>query len=109
MSEEVGGTPEPMNEPVAVRRRASVTIRDVARAASVSVGTVSKALNSGGRLRRETRERVIAAAGALGFRPNDLAQSLHRGQSLTVGLISTDAFCRFTIPIMEGIEECLSD
>ena len=45
----------------------------------------------------------------LGFRPNDLAQSLHRGQSLTVGLISTDAFGRFTIPIMEGVEECLSD
>jgi DNA-binding LacI/PurR family transcriptional regulator len=41
--------------------------------------------------------------------PNDLALSLHRGQSLTVGLISTDAFGRFTIPIMEGIEACLSD
>ena len=75
----------------------------------MSVGTVSKALNNNGRLRRETREKVIAAAGELGFRPNDLAHSLHRGQSLTVGLISTDAFGRFTIPIMEGIEECLSD
>jgi LacI family transcriptional regulator len=90
-------------------RRAGITIRDVARASNVSVGTVSKALNNNGRLRRETREKVIAAAGELGFRPNDLAQSLHRGQSLTVGLISTDAFGRFTIPIMEGIEECLSD
>jgi len=85
------------------------TIRDVARAASVSVGTVSKALNNSGSLRRETRERVIAVANDLGFRPNDLAQSLHRGQSLTVGLISTDSFGRFTIPIMEGLEECLTD
>ncbi len=89
--------------------RARLTIHDVARAANVSVGTVSKALNNSGRLRAETRERVIAVARKLGFRPNDLAQSLHRGQSLTVGLISTDAFGRFTIPIMEGIEECLSD
>jgi LacI family transcriptional regulator len=91
------------------RRRASLTIRDVARASNVSVGTVSKALNNNGRLRQETREKIIAVATQLSFRPNDLAQSLHRGQSLTVGLISTDAFGRFTIPIMEGIEECLLD
>jgi LacI family transcriptional regulator len=91
------------------RRRARLTIRDVARASNVSVGSVSKALNNNGHLRQETREKIIAVARELGFRPNHLAQSLHRGQSLTVGLISTDAFGRFTIPIMEGIEECLSD
>lgn len=91
------------------RRRARLTIRDVARAANVSVGTVSKALNNNGRLRHETRERIVLVARELGFRPNDLAQSLHRGHSLTVGLISTDAFGRFTIPIMEGLEERLSD
>ena len=85
------------------------TIRDVARLAQVSVGTVSKALNNNGSLRRETRERVIAVARDVGFRPNDLAQSLHRGQTFTVGLISTDSFGRFTIPIMEGLEECLTD
>ena len=90
------------------RRHARLTIRDVARASNVSIGTVSKALNNSGHLRQETRERIIAVCRELGFRPNDLAQSLHRGQSLTVGLISTDAFGRFTIPIMEGIEECLS-
>jgi LacI family transcriptional regulator len=91
------------------RRRARLTIHDVARASNVSVGSVSKALNNNGHLRQETREKIIAVARELGFRPNHLAQSLHRGQSLTVGLISTDAFGRFTIPIMEGIEECLSD
>ena len=64
------------------------TIRDVARLADVSVGTASKALNNNGSLRQETRDRVIKVAGEIGFRPNDLAQSLHRGQSLTVGLIS---------------------
>lgn len=85
------------------------TIRDVARLAQVSVGTVSKALNNNGSLRQETRERVISVARDLGFRPNDLAQSLHRGQTFTVGLISTDSFGRFTIPIMEGLEECLTD
>ena len=89
--------------------RMHVTIHDVARRANVTVGTVSKALNRNGSLRQETRDRIIAVAKQLGFRPNDLAQSLHRGQSLTVGLISTDSFGRFTIPIMEGLEECLAD
>ena len=87
------------------RRRganAQTTIHDVARLAKVSIGTVSKALNRGGRLKAETRERVIAAAKQLAFRPNDLAQSLHRGRSLTVGLISKDNFGRFAMPIMEG-------
>ena len=91
------------------RRRARLTIRDVARASNVSISTVSKALNNNGHLRPETREKILAVSRELGFRPNDLAQSLHRGQSFTVGVISTDAFGRFTIPIMEGIEECLSD
>jgi LacI family transcriptional regulator len=91
------------------RRRARLTIRDVARASNVSISTVSKALNNNGHLRAETREKILATARELGFRPNDLAQALHRGQSFTVGVISTDAFGRFTIPIMEGIEECLSD
>jgi LacI family transcriptional regulator len=94
------------------RRRganAQTTIHDVARLAKVSIGTVSKALNRGGRLKAETRERVIAAAKQLAFRPNDLAQSLHRGRSLTVGLISKDNFGRFAMPIMEGLEECMAD
>jgi LacI family transcriptional regulator, galactose operon repressor len=98
--------PPAVIEPI---RRARLTIRDVARLAEVSVGTASKALNNNGSLRQETRDRVIKVARDLGFRPNDLAQSLHRGQSLTVGMISTDSFGRFTMPIMEGLEACLTD
>lgn len=85
------------------------TLRDVARHAGVSLGTASKALNKAGTLRAETREKVLASARALGFRPNDLAQALHRGQSFTVGLISNDSFGRFTMPIMEGLETVLHE
>jgi LacI family transcriptional regulator len=85
------------------------TIRDVARLAEVSVGTASKALSESGKLRPETRARVRAIAKEIGFRPNDLAHSLHRGQSQTIGVISTDSFGRFTMPIMEGLEACLSE
>lgn len=85
------------------------TLRDVARHAGVSLGTASKALNKSGTLRSETRQKVQASALALGFRPNDLAQALHRGQSFTVGLISNDSFGRFTMPIMEGLEDVLHE
>src|SRR3984957_8584562 len=89
--------------------RANPTIRDVARASNVSIGTVSKALNNIGSLRRETRERIATAAEAIGYQPNDLAQSLHRARSMTAGTLSTDSFGRFAFPIVEALERRLFD
>src|SRR6195952_1853405 len=89
-------------------KRSVPTIRDVARIAEVSIGTASKALNAGGRLKQETREKVLAAARDIGYRPNDLAQSLHRTRSMTVGIISSDSFGRFTLPIVEALEQSLA-
>ena len=83
------------------------TIRDVAVAAGVSVGTASKALNGQGKLRRETIDRVLRAAEQLGFAPNTLAQALLAGRTFTVGLITTDTFGRFSIPVMLGAEDAL--
>ena len=92
---------------MAARRPGQATIADVAALADVSVGTASKALNGRGQLRVETRERVLAAAEQLGFHPNALARGLLAGRSYTVGLITTDSFGRFTIPIMLGVEDAL--
>ncbi len=88
--------------------RVSPTIRDVARAAGVSIGTVSKVLNNTGAIAPATRERVSQVARDLQFRPNTLAQSLHTGLSGSIGLISNDSFGRFTMPIMEGLEAVLA-
>src|SRR5215831_5011544 len=90
---------------MSVSRR--TTIADVAALAQVSIGTASKALNGRGQLREQTRERVLAAAEQLGFQPNALARGLLSGRSYTVGLITTDSFGRFTIPIMLGAEDAL--
>jgi LacI family transcriptional regulator, galactose operon repressor len=87
----------------------AVTIADVAALAGVSIGTVSKALNGRGQLRAETRERVLGAAAQLGFRPSPLARALLSGRSYTVGLITTDSFGRFTIPVMLGAEDALGE
>ena len=90
--------------PESVRR---ATLRDVAARAGVSIGTASKALNSQGKLRGETRDRVAAAARELGFAPNVLARGLLAGRTYTVGLITTDSFGRFSIPVMLGAEDAL--
>jgi LacI family transcriptional regulator len=79
----------------------------VARLADVTIGTASKALNGRGQLRPQTRERVRDAAARLGFRPNDLVHSLLRGRSYTVGLLTTDSYGRFSIPLLTGIEDAL--
>jgi LacI family transcriptional regulator len=93
---------------VAQRRRSgAVTVHDVAERAGVSPGTVSKALNGRGQLRPETRRRVVAAAEELGFHANMLARSLLEGRTYTVGVLTTDSFGRFTIPVMLGAEDAL--
>ena len=91
------------------RRRPTQTIRDVARLAGVSIGTASKALNGNGRLSAETRERVLRVAKEIAYRPNSLAQSLHRARSMTVGILSNDSFGRFSFPIVEALERRLFD
>jgi LacI family transcriptional regulator len=88
--------------------RRPATIHDVALAAGVSVATVSKAMNDQGNLRPQTRVRVREAAARLDFRPNALAQSLHRKRSFTVGLLSNDMYGRFTLPILAGVEQALA-
>jgi LacI family transcriptional regulator len=97
------------DSPAADAPRRTPTIRDVARLAEVSIGTASKALNASGRLSLETREKVLRVARELGYRPNDLAQSLHRAKSMTVGILSNDSFGRFAFPIVEALEDRLAD
>jgi LacI family transcriptional regulator len=74
----------------------------------VSPGTASKALNGRGGISPETTRRVRQAADRLGYQPNALARGLLTGRSATVGLITTDSFGRFSIPVMQGAEDALS-
>ncbi len=84
-----------------------VTITDVARLAGVSPGTASKALNGRGSISRDTVRRVHEAAERLGYQPNALARGLLSGRTCTVGLITTDSFGRFSIPVLQGAEDAL--
>jgi LacI family transcriptional regulator len=83
----------------------SVTLQDVARAAGVTLGTASKAINGRGKLRPETRERVRAEARRLGFRPHALTENLQAGRSLMIGILTTDSYGRFSMPLLLGVED----
>jgi LacI family transcriptional regulator len=72
------------------RAPASTTIKDVARIAGVSLGSVSRVLNDNPSVTAEVRERVLAAIEKLGYQPNAAAQSMRSQVSRTVGCIIRD-------------------
>ena len=63
------------------------TIADVARAAGVSRGAVSFALNDRPGVADATRARILAVAAELGFTPSHRARALSSSRALTVGLV----------------------
>lgn len=67
-----------------------ITIKDVAKLANVSVGTVSMAVNGKDGVNEETRLKVLDAVKKLDYRPNHNARSLITNKSGTIGLIVTD-------------------
>jgi LacI family transcriptional regulator len=86
------------------------TLRDVAVAAAVHVGTASRALNPGTRSRvsRSTADRVLKAAKELGYRPNPMARSLRTARTNTVGLVIPDLTNPLVPPMVRGIADVLA-
>jgi DNA-binding LacI/PurR family transcriptional regulator len=87
---------------------ASTTLRDVAERSGVSVTTASRILNgraTGVPIRDETRERVLTAAAALGYKPNLLARGLRGSRSSLIGVIARDISDPFHIEVLQGVNE----
>ncbi|MGW8916048.1 LacI family DNA-binding transcriptional regulator, partial [Streptomyces sp. NPDC055752] len=68
----------------------SVGIKDVARAAGVSVGTVSNVINRPDTVATETRARVLSAIDRLGYVRSESARQLRAGRSRIMGLLVLD-------------------
>lgn len=94
-----------------VRSGNSVTLRDVARLASVHPGTVSRALNAETRalVNPDTAQRVLDAAAELGYRPNPIARGLKTNRSYTIGVLIPDLTNPLFPPIARGIEDRLDE
>ncbi|MEZ4595327.1 MAG: LacI family DNA-binding transcriptional regulator [Chloroflexota bacterium] len=72
------------------RQERPVGIRDVASRAGVSPATASRALNGAVTVSDPLRVRVLEAASSLGYRPNNLARSLRRQRTDTIGVVVSD-------------------
>jgi LacI family transcriptional regulator len=71
-------------------RRRPVGLREVAEHADVAMSSVSRVLTEHPDVSDRMRERVLAAAQELGYEPDLLAQSLRRGETLSVGFVVRD-------------------
>jgi DNA-binding LacI/PurR family transcriptional regulator len=82
----------------------SVTIRDVAKAAGVSVATVSYVLNNSGRVGRPTRRAVLSVVRNLDYVANLNARNLAKDASQTLGMIVSDIENPFFPEVIKGFE-----
>jgi LacI family transcriptional regulator len=87
----------------------SVSVRDVARKAGVSVGTVSNVLNSPDKVADKTVLKVQQAISALGFVRNDAARQLRAGKSRSIGLLVLDVRNPFFTDVARGAEEAAAE
>jgi DNA-binding LacI/PurR family transcriptional regulator len=86
------------------------TIREVARAAGVGIGTISRVLNSSSQVSRKTRARVLDAIRRLGFRPNAQARRIlkRRAEMVCFLLSNRDFLHPFHARILQGVESYAS-
>ncbi|GHC70670.1 LacI family transcriptional regulator [Nocardiopsis terrae] len=82
----------------------AVTIRDVARVSGVHVSTVSRTLSAAHLVSPDTRARVLAAADALGYRPNRAARALSTSRTGNLGLIVADIANPFFPPLVKSAQ-----
>jgi LacI family transcriptional regulator len=81
-----------------------VTIRDVARAASVSVATVSRVLNDSGPVRQDTQRRIRKVVERLHYSPHGAARSLITRKTNTLGVLLPDVYGEFFSELIRGID-----
>ena len=90
-------------------RRATVTIHDVAKAAGVSVSTVSRVLNDKDDVAPETYDRVRCVIRELGYASSLAAKSMRSRKTNVIGLIMPNVGDPFTIGVMKGVNRAIND
>ena len=88
---------------------AAASIKEVAREAGVSIGTVSNVLNRPDAVAPATRKRVLDAIRALGYVRNDSARQLRAGRSRTIALVVLDVANPFFTDVARGAEEAAEE
>ncbi len=86
------------------RRSSSVTIRDVAREADVSVATVSRYINRNAPVSKEVAERLDNVMGKLRYVPHAAARHLASRKTRVIGLLLNNLHNDFFVPLLNGVE-----
>src|SRR5512134_196814 len=86
------------------RRSSSVTIRDVARQADVSVATVSRYINQNAPVSPEVAERLDKVMTELRYVPHAAARHLASRKTRVVGLLLNNLHNDFFVPLLNGVE-----
>lgn len=85
------------------------TLKDVAREAGLTVGTVSRVLNNRGYISAETREKVYAVMKELNYQPNEVARSLSKNKSNTIGVIVPHIVHPYFAKLISNIERAAAE
>ncbi|MET0322336.1 MAG: substrate-binding domain-containing protein [Duganella sp.] len=80
---------------------------DVARQAGVSPSTVSRILNGTAKVSDDKRQAVLAAIAKMNFAPNQMAQGLKKGRSMTIGIVVQDISSPFFDETLRGVDDGL--
>jgi DNA-binding LacI/PurR family transcriptional regulator len=91
------------------RRSDSVTIRDVAKHAAISVATVSRFINQNAPVSQEVAERIQQVMMDLNYKPLAAARHLATRRTHTIGLILHNMHTDFFAPLLSGIESVVSE
>ncbi len=86
-------------------KRASITLKDVAAEAGVSVGIASRVLGGYGSFSEKSRASVLAAAGKLNYRANGVARSLRLRRTNTIGVLISQISSYHWTTFVQGVEE----
>jgi LacI family transcriptional regulator len=81
-----------------------VTLEDIARELNVSKMTVSRAINNHPEISRQTRERILATAQKMKYRPNQFARALTTNHSYLIGIVVPDLMHSYFAEICRGVE-----
>lgn len=84
------------------------TIYDIADRADVSTATVSRVLNDQSGVAAKTREKVLEAARALGYRPHASAQSLARQKTNLIAVVVPVLAQYFYMGVLRGVQDALT-
>ena len=83
------------------------TIHDIAKAADVSIATVSNVFNRPHLVKPATKNRILQVARDLNYKPNLFARGLAGGKTQTVGVLAPDLRYPFVATVVRGTEDLL--